>query len=52
MSYLDLTNDELLKEIHRVQNLMSSSHNPITLKQNRKYLDKLHKEWTLRKKYK
>lgn len=50
MKYTEMKNDQLLGEIFRVQNLMNSSTNPITRKQNGKYLAKLHAEWQRRRK--
>ena len=44
MNYLDMTDDELLHEIHRVEDLLRGASNRFTIKQNRKYLEKLHRE--------
>ena len=41
-AYLNMSDEELLNEIHRVENI---NHNY----QTHKYLERLHKEWALRK---
>lgn len=40
----DMSNDELIREIHRVENLLRNATNGFTIKQNKKYLEKLYRE--------
>lgn len=47
--YLEFTDMELIQEIHRIEQLLRERHNPLTYKQNRIYLEKLHAEWSKRK---
>ena len=47
--YLDMTDEELIKEIHYVENILKTNNNYFAKKQNSKYLKKLHYEWGLRK---
>lgn len=47
--YLEFTDMELIQEIHRVEHLLVTKKNPLTYKQNKTYLQKLHNEWGKRK---
>ena len=47
--YLDMTDDELLSEITKIQKIVKDSKSIIAKKQNRIYLVKLHSEWGRRK---
>ena len=49
MKYTDMTDYELLVEIHRVQDLVMFAKNPHTKKQNAAYLKKLNLERRKRK---
>lgn len=47
--YLDMTDGELIQEIHRIEYLLTTNKKPLTYRQNKIYLQKLHNEWGRRK---
>lgn len=47
--YLDMTDGELIQEIHRIEYLLATNKKPLTYRQNKIYLEKLHAEWSKRK---
>lgn len=47
--YLEFTDIELIQEIHRIEYLLTTNKKPLTYRQNRIYLQKLHNEWGRRK---
>ena len=50
MTYKEMTTPQLINEIARVKELLVMNHNPFTYKQNKKYLEKLEKEYRYRTK--
>lgn len=48
MKYTEMSNKELIKEMIRVKELMLTNHKPHTYHQNKKYLEKLEKEYKKR----
>lgn len=47
--YLEFTDIELIQEIHRIEHLLTTNKKPLTHRQNKIYLQKLHNEWGRRK---
>lgn len=44
MKYTKLSDNELVEEIKRVNEVIRNAHDPFTYKQNKKYLEKLERE--------
>jgi len=44
MRYTEMTNNELIREIMRITDLLRTNHNSHTYHQNKKYLEKLREE--------